>query len=438
LQRCPQGWFNMLCLLPCFLLCFLLQGAKAKHQFGTLRLGGLKSPNKWKYVSKFAYGIGAGQYAIRVKLTRPRTLHDEANMSLEFYLDEKWPDAEAIKDPCERRKLVHFTSELIVNNRGKWGPWSNGTCSQRVRPHVWFVAVSECNESHGMPSSRHTLEFEFHARQENGSHFGVEMHWMLESNMIYLIGFTLFLYRFRVAVSAFLRSAGSIHTVIWTLTAAMVLQYVAQCCHTLHLWVFRYNGAGLWGLDLVSEMLLMVAQVIQSSLLILIALGYTLLQSTVGDLDLMLLVSSPLGVIHIIIVAMSKLGDGHSYKFHENEGVFGWVLLTLRLLLYIWFMWAVRSTASTGGMNIKSFLLGQFQTAGSLYFLAYPLIFVATQQFAPYWQHFVLTTGLMIMQMGSNFWLASLFLQRGEYFKVSTLNASLLPGGARVGVDKEE
>jgi len=428
----------MFWLLPCFLQCFLLQDAAAKHQFGTLRLGGIKAPSKWKYVSKFAYGIGAGEYALRVKLTRPKTLFAEANLSLEFYLDEDWVLAEAKKDVCQRHTQARTKRQAGVDKSGAWGPWINGTVRQTVRPHVWFIAISECNSSHGMPSSRHTLEFEFVARQENGSHFGVDMHWMLESNLIFLIGFTFFLYRFRVAVSAFLQSAGSIHPTIWTLTAAMVIQYGAQCCHTLHLWVFRYNGAGLWGLDLVSEILFMVAQVIQSSLLILIALGYTLLQSKIGELDLMLPVSFMVGVIHIILVGVSKVGDGHSYKFHENEGVFGWVLLTFRVLLYIWFMWAVRSTASEGGMNIRRFMLGQFQTAGSFYFLAYPIIFVATQQFASYWQHFVLSTGLMIMQMGSNFWLASLFLQRGEYFKVSTLNASFLPGGARVGVDKEE
>lgn len=401
-------------------------------------MGGIKAPNKWKYVSKFAYGMGAGQYAVRVKLLRPKTLFAEANVVLEFYLDEDWQGAEAKKDECQRHTAARTIRNLVVDKEGKWGPWLNGTVRQSIRPHVWFVAVSECNNSHGMPSSRHTLEFEFLARQENGSHFGVEMHWMLESNLIFLIGFTLFLYRFRVAVSAFLGSAGSIHPVIWTLLAAMILQYVAQCCHTLHIWVFSYNGAGLWGLDLASEICFMIAQVIQSSLLILIALGYTLLQSKIGELDLMLPVSFMVGVIHIILVGVSKVGDGHSYKFHENEGVFGWVLMTFRILLYIWFMWAVRSTASEGGMNLRRFLLGQFQTAGSFYFLAYPIIFVVTQQVAAYWQHFVFSTGVMVMQMGSNLWLANLFLQRGEYFKVSTLNASFLPGGARVGVDKEE
>merc|ERR1740138_808520 len=59
-----------------------------------------------------------------------------------------------------------------------------------------------------------------------------------------------------------------------------------------------------------------------------------------------------------------------------------------------------------------------------------------TKCFAPYLQHFVMTIGLMVMQLGSNVWLASLFLTRGRYFRVSTLSISELPGGCRVVKDE--
>jgi len=49
-----------------------------------------------------------------------------------------------------------------------------------------------------------------------------------------------------------------------------------------------------------------------------------------------------------------------------------------------------------------------------------------------------MSIGLMVMQASSSVWLATLFLTRGEYFKVSTLSASELPGGCKVGMVKEE
>merc|ERR1712187_426649 len=135
----------------------------------------------------------------------------------------------------------------------------------------------------------------------------------------------------------------------------------------------------------------------------------TLLQSRIGELDLMIPVSFMIGVVHIMLVGFGKIKDDASYKYHENEGVVGWVLLAMRLLLYIWFLWAVQSSASEGGMKLQTFLR-QFRAAGSIYFLTYPGIFLLTKCFAPYMQHGVMATGLMSMQFGSNIWLASLFL----------------------------
>jgi len=260
---------------------------------------------------------------------------------------------------------------------------------------------------------------------------------MLLANFVFLAGFTLFIWRFSIQTVAFRRSAGSVHPVIWTLCSAILIQYLAQLFHTLHLWRYAYDGSGMKALEVFSEILFMVSQVTQTSLLILIALGYTLLQSQIGELDLMIPMCFMVGVIHIMLVGFGKIKDDASYKFHENEGVVGWILLVLRVLLYVWFLWAVQSSAAEGGTRLRQFL-GQFRAAGSIYFLAYPAIFLLTKCFAPYWQHAVMSVGLMIMQMGSNVWLRALFLTRGEYFKVSTLSSSELPGGTKFGIVKEE
>merc|ERR1711879_583671 len=103
------------------------------------------------------------------------------------------------------------------------------------------------------------------------------------------------------------------------------------------------------GLEVLSEIMFMLSQVIQTSLLILIALGYTLIQSKIGELDLMIPMCFMVGIIHIMLVGFGKLQDDASYKYHENEGVIGWVLMAMRLALYLWFLWAVQCMASEGG-----------------------------------------------------------------------------------------
>eukprot|EP00928_Gymnodinium_smaydae_P006759 TRINITY_DN12409_c0_g4_i1.p1 TRINITY_DN12409_c0_g4~~TRINITY_DN12409_c0_g4_i1.p1 ORF type:complete len:362 (-),score=66.36 TRINITY_DN12409_c0_g4_i1:204-1289(-) len=351
-------------------------------------------------------------------------------------LAQKAPNAgRAEGEVCDKLKHARQTRDIVVKSDGEWGDMVQGSLNQNVRPHIWYFALSDCGGA--LRNFTHRLKFEFTARQADESEFSVEMRWMLSMNVLWLVGLIVFLYDFIQRTKKFSKSAGSIHPVIWTLASAMALQFVGQVFHTLHLWSYRSNGAGIKGFEVLSEVLFMLSQVTQTSLLILIGLGYTLLQSRIGELDLMIPLAFMVGVVHIMLVGFGKLKDDAAYKYHENEGIIGWILLVMRLLLYAWFLWAVQSSSAEGSMGIRRFY-GRFRAAGSVYFLMYPGVFLITKCFAPYLQHGVMTVGLMLMQMGSNLWLANLFLTRGDYFKVSTLSDSDLPGGCKVGVVKEE
>eukprot|EP00931_Biecheleriopsis_adriatica_P100907 TRINITY_DN76143_c0_g1_i1.p1 TRINITY_DN76143_c0_g1~~TRINITY_DN76143_c0_g1_i1.p1 ORF type:complete len:462 (+),score=74.49 TRINITY_DN76143_c0_g1_i1:55-1386(+) len=409
--------------------------AVAKKLVGPVRLAGPKTENHWRYLSKFGYGIGTGEFQFRFQLSQPKTIPEAATIQLEIYLDESWGDVEAEPDICKRSTLAKQVRNISIGPAGNWTEWAEGTLHQSIRPHIWYFVLSDCHMA--LANFTHRLKFEFHASQEGGSEFSVEMKGMLTANVLFLASFSGFLYWFTKRTKEFSKSAGYVHPVIWTLAAGMLTQFVAQAMHTLHLWAYKYDGDGLKACEVLSEILFMLSQVIQTSLLILIALGYTLLQSKIGELDLMIPMCFMVGVIHIMLVGFGKIKDDASYKFHENEGIIGWILLFMRLALYGWFLWAVQSSAREGGFKIAHFL-SQFRIAGSLYFLAFPAIFLVTQLFAPYLQHFVMQIGQMLAQSCFNVWLSNLFLTRGEYFKVSTLSSSDLPGGCKIGVVKEE
>ena len=67
------------------------------------------------------------------------------------------------------------------------------------------------------------------------------------------------------------------------------------------------------------EILSAVVQVLIQSLLIVIGLGYTLLQSNLGDLDIVIPVVFIVCVINVLLVGCSKIKDDASYKFYEME-----------------------------------------------------------------------------------------------------------------------
>lgn len=259
---------------------------------------------------------------------------------------------------------------------------------------------------------------------------------MLPAHALAAFAFSVFLCRFAVQCQTFRQHSGSVHVVIWILTGAMVLQYVGQVLHTAHLYTYNQDGVGLQTFDLFAEVLLMTSQVIQVTLLIVIALGYTVIHSTMDELELAKPILLAVSVVHAVLVSISKLYDGTSEKYHENDGMVGWLLLAIRLVLYAWFLFATRASQQKGGFQLQSFL-HQFQIAGSVYFLAYPLIFLVVQVCAPYLQHPIMQTGLLAMQTVCNSWLASLFLSRGAYFKTSVLSLPLLPGCTGLRFDKD-
>jgi len=426
-------------LAPRLLLaCWLCRACvvEAKFHAGSVKIGNSRYGSHWQYISKFGYAIGKGTYKVRVKLKHPRNLPEDTGLQLEIFLDESWDQVMATPKLCDRHQFARNSVNILVNRTGDWSEWVTGTINQNIRSHLWYFVLQDC--AYNFSNFSHRLLFEFHAQQDGGSEFSVEMRYMLELHVLFVLGFTVFLATFIQQTRHFFRSADSVHPVVITLSLAMILQYCSKVLRTIHLFAYRSNGVGIIALDILSQIVFILSQVTQTSLLIIIGLGYTLLQSKIGELDLVIPMCFMVGVVHVLIVGIGMAQSESSTKFHDNEGIVGYILLVMRLLLYAWFVWAVRSTsAEARGMKLQAFCR-KFLAAGSIYFLSYPMILMLTKLFAPYLQFGIMAAGLMAMQIGSNVWLASLFVVKGDYFAVSTLNASSLPGGVRVGLDKEE
>lgn len=415
----------------CILLAFQFSSVEAKLQQGSVSISGIEPDKQWQYISKFGYGVGAGDYSVRVRLQEKRKASRNVKLSFDVFLDEDW-DAVQTLPSCRRSTEgpARRSLPVLLQNNAEWSKWVNGNVFQSVRPHIWYFALSNCDQD---PRGRNTLngtyliDYEIRA-QDGGSEFSIEMRYMFFMSVAALSVFSVFLITFAVRCFACRRTTGSVHVVVWVLTLAMLLQFAGQVIEIVHLWRFRSDGVGIQTLDTLSQVLLMMSQVVQTTLLISIALGYTLLHVSMDELALVKPITFVVCVIHAALVAVGKLhGDSH-FKYHEHEGVVGWALLVLRLGLYVWFVAAIKESQQKGGFRLQAFLQ-QFRTAGTIYFLAYPALFVVVQVFAPYLQHPIMQTGLLTMQTASHFWLANLFLSRGNYFKASVLGASVLPGG---------
>mmetsp|Transcript_32846 Transcript_32846/g.94269 ORF Transcript_32846/g.94269 Transcript_32846/m.94269 type:complete len:436 (-) Transcript_32846:103-1410(-) len=375
----------------------------------------------WQYVGKFGYAIGQGTYDFRVRLRDP--LAEPTTLDFELFLDEEW-DRIGQLQPC-RRALVARKTHLLRATQ-EWSPWMGGILMQAVRPHIWYFALSKCG-GFGMPNATVTVEYELRAQQFDASELSVELRYMPFATGIAIACLSGFLVRFAIRRRELLQSMGTVHPVINVLAGAMLLQWAAQNLQLLHLLAYEAYGVGDSNLEGVAGVLFMLSQVVSSTLLIMISQGYTLDSSR----DFVLRKAKPfaaiIALVHVLLVGHGRLQGEHSDKHHENEGLVGWTLLFVRLLLYVWFIAGVHALKRSGGLRLQPFL-NRFALAGSLYFTAYPAIFVIVQLFAQYLQHPLLEIGMAVMQTASALWLCNLFLRRGMYYQVSTLSASLLPG----------
>jgi len=422
------------CAVLLALACLGLPPADGMLQAFSLRLGGVRAGEEvnWEFFAKFSYGIGTSRYKYRLRLEGP--LHgmfkpsQNVTVLAEHYFDEHWPAVLSIPEKCARKDKAQGTRELSIPPDGSWTEWSGGTVEHVVRSHVWYYTLSSCQASLGRV---HKIGFEFEALQPNGSHFSVEHQWTLPANIISLIFMAVFSCILVQRCRDFARSAGAMHMVMWVLAGIVAVQFIAQALHAVHLVGYSRNGQGVKALEILSEMLTISGQMVEATFLIIIGTGYTL-QSEGLQLDWVIPVGGLIIIIHVCVIALSRQLDGAADKFHSHDGFAGLIILGLRMLLYAWFLWAVRQTKRKSSPRLKAFL-EQFRMAGSLYFLSYPMLYLIASLFAPYLRPAILTVGLMILQIASNVWLSNLLLSRGEYFKVSEMSESELPGASSGG-----
>lgn len=418
-------------VLLCLLGLAFAYPAAASLESGTVRMGGPEEEHRWGYLGKFGYGLGVGTYDLRMRLRQPLP-KDARSVRVDFdvFLDEDWDRVET-QSPCRRSMDARQTHRMVeVGRHGDWSPWVGGELAQSVRPHFWYFALSGCGLSSASIDPK-DIEFELVMRQADQSHFSMELIWMPTATGIALLSLTAFLARFVTSCRRFRQSAGTVHPVIRTLALAIVLQWTAQVLHLMHFRALRLDGQGLAAAEAAAEVLFMMSQVVISTLLIVIASGYTLCSRTSAEASVSVIraAAAAVAVLHMLLVGHSQLQSGSANNYHENDGAVGWVLLAVRLALYGWFVSAVQKLSQKGGFRLQLFLQ-RFKLAGSMYFLAYPTIFLVTQVFATYLRHPVMQIGLALMQTASAFWLSDLFLSRGAYFEVSTLSSCLLPGGS--------
>lgn len=392
--------------------------AAGEIKTGTVRLGEGAEP--WQYIGKFGYSVGKGSLNVRARVREPGHAVDAV---LQVFLDDDW-DLVASKPPCSPMHRMFAKGKRAVSAAHEWGPWTGDSVRTSLRPHIWYFALSTC----GLQTNRsYTVDYELHLQQPDGSELSFELRHLSLATLLAILCLSVFLAVFARRCRRVAEGAGRAHPVVLILGASIALLWTAQVLHLLHLQLCKRDGAGRPALETVADSLVILSQVVTSTLLILIARGYTLAVDGRAPLRVVKAVAAAMALLHVALVGHGKMQGDLPDKHHQWQGLAGLAILAARLLLFAWFAVNLRALRQQiGGAKLQSFLQ-RFEIAGAVYFLSYPALFLLALAFAPYLRHPVMHFGLVATQTMSALWLSNLFLGKGLYFEVSSLGGSLLP-----------
>ncbi|EGR33595.1 hypothetical protein IMG5_048370 [Ichthyophthirius multifiliis] len=134
-----------------------------------------------------------------------------------------------------------------------------------------------------------------------------------------------------------------------------------------------------------------------------------------------------LGIVHMMIVGLSKLTDDEMDKIHQFDGVPGMIIAILRIGMFLYFLFGLYQTHQNAREKVKSFIY-KFGIFGSLFFLSFPIILLISMFIAPYNQHRFITISTLLSQSLAIVFMSKIFTcKQGEYYNASLQSQTILP-----------
>ena len=388
--------------------------------------------SQWKYLSKFAMDQGEGHFSVRARFTRALD-HSNATrtLALPVVQDTHWDDV-LNQDTCpSKRRLARFEEMIVIPTSGEWSQYTNGTLKQSARPYYWFFSLADCDR---VLHDSHRLKVEVTMLNTDGSQFSLEDQGL---GYVYLAFFVAFAVCFSSALLSLWRRFQKTEG----LEPAGVLQGLAVAAEisglmfeALHLWVYAYDGSGIAVFDYFHQAGDLTSQLLVTMLLLLISTGWTLRYADFPDLDIALPVALLVALFNFLIAGLGRLTEDSYSHFTDYEGLAGTLLLLLRVVVWVWFAFNMRSLLSSAQPQEQAVIWSLTLTA-SLYFLSLPALVLTSWTVAAYIRKKVVVVGGLIIQLAVFLLLGRLLSERSAFFKASTMAGSTLPG-ARKAIGK--
>jgi len=348
----------------------------------------------------------------------------EGFVELDFviYIDEKWFNMVGIKDCSQRVNESKRKAQIQVPLNGTWSEYSDGVILQGSKTHFWYFVASMCGIS-----SKLKLKVEMSILNSGDSQFSAEekgLQW------IYPIIFLIYLWTLYGNVRRLIRGLEyweevELHVLMMNL--AIGLQIFGIGIAAIHMLLYTYNGYGIGVFYMFYQLFEVFSTTIVSLLMIIIASGWTIKYKEFKDADIYIPVGLFLFMINLIVVSLEKGNEDTQNNFSNYEGIPGFIMALLRLILWAWFLYSIISVFNECNQRTSDFLLS-FGITSSVYFLGLPVVVIFSWCFDHYIRNKVVILMVNLIQTSVFTYLTHLFSEKSKFYKVSTLSQSTLPG----------
>ena len=382
---------------------------------------------------------GTGDFEFKLRFTK--SIYDDAyairNVQIQMHamMDENWDEIQSVEPCLEKEKFSKLTMDVEIPTNGEWSALIPGHLTQTARPRVWFMVLSDCTGRITEITDRskdklwgNKLQIELKFTNTDNSHLSYEEQGLMTPYLIILcIYVVIILLNFNIFYKYYKRE-DQIDYPLLLVNIVLVIEFWALFCEIVHLATYESNGRGLFIFNLLNQIFDISAQFMIIIIFILVGWGWTINYLNLENFEFFLPLLSFVGIIHLLIVGLSRLTDDEFTKNHDYEGFAGYLIICLRVSLYIYFMMGVYDTFKQARFKIKSFIL-KFGVLGTIYFLAFPtLVLVATYFVAAYVRHKVVMLGTLLIESFVLIVLTRIFTNKaGDYYDVSYKGKSLLP-----------
>ncbi|VWU51858.1 integral membrane protein GPR180, putative [Hepatocystis sp. ex Piliocolobus tephrosceles] len=275
------------------------------------------------------------------------------------------------------------------------------------------------------------IEYEVNILQTNNSHFSYELLYSPFFTFILTILYILLILKYgnKIIENVLSPNEKKKHTLVISVAVVMCTYLIANSLLLTHLLVYSRNGVGIPLLKISYDILNFLCQIIMCTMLLSLSYGLTIFEASFNIYSRIKIIFSVITFFHIVLVILDNIAIGDSSsKYFDNDNITGYIILGLRILLAMIYHNNLNNLFLKAKVpQIRSFLKNIY-IYGLFYILSFPIIFFACYIFDTYWRQRFMLFGTAFLQFLSTYFITKMLLTNSEYFKVSDMSASDLPG----------